>query len=205
MAFSGTQFLNSIADRGIPAQWGQFGAHMSADGSIVTHLVAAVKESRETGSAEAQEAALRLFDEKRHNLAAARNLIATQLSEYHASGRWAKLDAVVRAADVDELIKGMRVHFGLHPFPIALESVRFNFEYVRQHGFEEFYRMTDRYLVEIERLTEEGRVAFIAGEGGESFPPFWLYKLDMASVEVPTHCHICQNLITYAERALDKN
>ncbi|NHD18087.1 MULTISPECIES: hypothetical protein [unclassified Actinopolyspora] len=205
MTFSGTRFLDSIAEQGIPAKWGQFGAQMSADGAIVTHLVAAVKEAHETGSSEARDAALRLFDEKRDNLAAARQLIATQLTDYRESGRWARLDAVVRSADVDELVEGMRGHFGLHPFPIALESIRFNFEYVREHGFEEFYHMTDQYLAEIERLTEEGRAAFEAGEDGESFPPFWLYKLDMASVEVPTHCHICQNLITYAERALDES
>lgn len=205
MAPTGTQFLHGIAERGIPAQWREFGSRMSADGAIVTHLVSAVQEAYETGSAETRDAALRLFGEKRDNLAAARQLIATQLAEYHESGRWARLNAVARAASVEELIEGMRPHFGLHPYPIVLESVRFNFEYVREHGFEEFYRMTDRYLVEIERLTEEGRAAFIAGEDGESFPPFWLYTLDMASVEVPAHCHICQNLITYAERALDES
>ncbi len=195
--------MQDIAERGIPAKWGQFGTHMSADGAIVTHLVAAVKEAQETQSRESREAALRLFDEKRDNLASARQLIADQLVAYRESGRWALLDAAVRAADVNELIEGMRPHFGLHPYPIVLESVRFNFEYVREHGFEEFYRMTDRYLVEIERLTNEGRAEFEAGTAGESFPPFWLYKLDQASVEVPAHCHICQNLITYAERAVD--
>lgn len=195
--------MQDIAERGIPAKWGQFGTHMSADGAIVTHLVAAVKEAQETQSREAREAVLRLFDEKRDNLAAARKLIADQLVEYRESGRWARLDAVIRAADVDELIEGMREHFGLHPYPIVLASVRFNFEYVRDHGFEEFYRMTDRYLVEIERLTEEGRAEFEASRDSESFPPFWLYKLDQASVEVPAHCHICQNLITYAERGVD--
>lgn len=197
------QFMQDIAERGIPAKWGRFGTHMSAEGAIVTHLVAAVKEAQEIEGEQAREAALRLFDEKRDNLAAARKLIADQLVDYRASGRWAQLDAVVRAANVDELIEEMRPHFGLHPYPIVLESVRFNFEYVRAHGFEEFYRMTDRYLTEIERLTEEGRAEFEAGADSKSFPPFWLYKLDQASVEVPAHCHICQNLITYAERAAD--
>lgn len=107
---------------------------------------------------------------------------------------------MVRAANVDELIEGMRPHFGLHPYPIVLELVRFNFEYVREHGFEGFYRMTDRYLVEIERLTEDGRADFEVGAEAESFALFWLYKLDQASVEIPAHCHICRNLITYAER-----
>jgi hypothetical protein len=200
---TGTEFLEDIAQRGIPAEWRQFGMHMSKDGAIVTHLVEAVKEAYETGSAQAREAALRLFDEKRDNLAAARQLLADRLVEYRESGRWHRLNAAVRAADVDRLIDALRPHFGLHPYPVALESVRFNFKFVRENGFEEFYRMTDRYLAEIERLTDEGRSAFEADADGESFPPFWLYKLDMASVEVPTHCHICQNLITYAERAVE--
>ncbi|ASU77565.1 hypothetical protein CDG81_03725 [Actinopolyspora erythraea] len=62
--------------------------------------------------------------------------------------------------------------------------------------------MTDEYLSEIERLTSEARTAFEIEPLGESFPQFWLYKLDMASTEVPSHCHVCQNLITFAERAL---
>lgn len=195
--------MTEVAERGIPATWSQFGAHMSADGAIVTHLAAAVKEMHQTQSEQAREAVLRLFDEKRENLAAARKLIADQLVAYRASGRWAQLDAAVRAADVDEVIEEMRPHFGLHPYPIVLESTRFNFNYVREHGFEEFYRMTDRYLAEIARLTEKGRAEFEFGAGGENFPPFWLYTLEQASVEVPTHCHICQNVITYAERAAD--
>ncbi|SFE28270.1 hypothetical protein SAMN04487819_110135 [Actinopolyspora alba] len=203
MPLSGTQFLNGIAEHGIPPTWDEFGTYMSQDGALVTHLVAAVREVHNTGSDQARDATLRLFDEKRGNLAAARNLLADRIVAYRESGRWAELDAVVRSADVDQLIDSMRVHFGLHPFPIALESVRFNFEYVRQHGFEAFYRMTDEYLFEIERLTTEARTAFETEPIGESFPPFWLYKLDMVSTEVPSHCHICQNLITFAERALD--
>ncbi|WP_170837251.1 hypothetical protein [Actinopolyspora xinjiangensis] len=75
----------------------------------------------------------------------------------------------------------MRVHFGGHPFPIALESVRFDFEYVRQHGFEAFCRMADEYLSEVEHLTGEARTAFEIEPLGDGFPQFWLYELDMAS------------------------
>jgi hypothetical protein len=56
--------------------------------------------------------------------------------------------------------------------------------------------------VEIERLTEKGWEEFEAGQDGGSFPPFWLYSLDVASVDVPAYCHICENTITYAERAV---
>lgn len=100
---------------------------------------------------------------------------------------------------IDEL----RPHFGFHPFPIVLESFKFNINYIKENGFRAFYTMTDNYLVQIEELTRNGRASFEAGEGAEQFPPFWLFKLDLNSIEVPTHCDVCRIVITYAERALE--
>ncbi|MEY8043594.1 hypothetical protein AB8O55_29660 [Saccharopolyspora cebuensis] len=200
---TGAQFMQGIAERGIPDQWQRLGWVLAYDGAISTHLVRAVQEAHESGSAEARDAALRLFDEKQDNLAEARQFIASKLDEYDASERWAKLDAVIREVDVDQLVDELRPHFGFHPFPIVLESFKFNINYIREHGFRTFYTMTDAYLTEIEKMTREGRAAFEAREGEQHFPPFWLFKLDLNSIEVPTHCDICRLAITYAERALE--
>ena len=163
----------------------------------------AVREAHESGCAQTRDAALRLFDEKQENLAEARQFITDRLAEYDASGRWAKLDAVIQDVDTGRLVDELHPHFGFHPFPIVLESFKFNIGYIREHGFRAFYTMIDAYLVEIERLTREGRNSFEANENDGHFPPFWLFKLDLNSIEVPTHCDVCRLVITYAERALE--
>lgn len=203
MALTGTQFLQTISDKGIPDQWQRLGWVLAYDGAISTHIVRAVQEAYESGSDDARHAALRLFDEKRDNLAEARTFIASKLAEYDASGRWALLDEVVRSADIEQVMDELRPHFGFHPFPVVIESVRFNLGYIRDHGFRAFYVMTDEYVAQIESFTEAGRATFETDEPSETFPPFWLFKLDLNSIEVPTHCDVCRLVITYAERALE--
>src|SRR5690606_128890 len=159
---TGAQFMQGIAERGIPDQWQRLGWVLAYDGAISTHLVRAVQEAHESGSAGARDAALRLFDEKENNLAEARRFIASKLDEYDSSGRWAKLDAVIRDVDVDQLVDELRPHFGFHPFPLVLGSFKFSTNYIRENGFRSFYTMTDAYLVEIGKLTREGRESFEA-------------------------------------------
>lgn len=203
MTLTGTDFVQTIADHGIPGPWQRLGWVLAYDGAISTHLVRAVQEAYRIDSADARDAVHRLFDEKLDNLAEARGFIAIKLAEYDRDGRWQRLDNVIRAADIDQVIEDLRPHFGLHPFPIVLESVRFNFNYVREHGFRAFYTMTEEYLSGLVAATEQGRLSFDANEDAEAFPPFWLFKLDLNSIEVPVHCDVCRVVITYAERALD--
>lgn len=47
----GTQFLQGIAERGIPDQWQRLGWVLAYDGAISTHLVRAVREAHESGTA----------------------------------------------------------------------------------------------------------------------------------------------------------
>lgn len=202
MPQSGTQFLDGIAERGIPDHWQRLGWVLANDGAISTHLVRAVQEWHETGTPDARDAAFRLFDEKQENLAEARRFIASKLDEYDHSGRWALLDHVVKEVDADEIVNELRAHFGYHPYPIVLESFKFNLNYIREHGFRAFYTMTDDYIADIEQLTRDGREAFETNEPEQHFPPFWLFKLDLNSIEVPAHCDVCRLVITYAERAL---
>lgn len=194
------QFTTNVERYGIPPVWCEFGSRMSQVGALASALARAVAEAHAGVTPETKQAALRLFDEQDANLSEARGLLAEQLVRYRKNGRWDVLDAVVKAADIDAVIDTLRPHFGLHPYPVVVESTRFNFEYVQRHGFESFYRMTDDYLGKIEEITVNGRMQF-EGEVTEveQWPPFWLYKLEMASIEVPSHCHVCKNIITYAE------
>ncbi len=203
MALTGAQFVRGIADRGIPDQWQRLGWVLAYDGAISTHLVRAVQEAYRTGTADARDAAHRLFEEKLDNLAEARTFIQGKLAEYDANGKWARLDEVIKECDVDQVVDDLRPDFGLHPFPIVLESFRFNLQYVKEHGFRAFYTMTDEYVAKIEDLTRQSRDSFEAEYSAEHFPPNLLFKLDLNSIEVPDHCDVCRLAITYAERLLE--
>ena len=48
--------------------------------------------------------------------------------------------------DPDEAIGALAADFALHPLPIVVESLRFNFRYVLDHGYRAFYQMTADYL-----------------------------------------------------------
>lgn len=194
------QFTTDVERYGMLPVWREFGSRMSQVGALASTLARTVAEAHANTTPETRQAALRLFDEQEANLSEARGLLAEQLVRYRSNGRWKVLDAVVKAADIDAVIDTLRPHFGLHPYPVVLESTRFNFEYVQQQGFEAFYRMTDDYLSKIEDIAANGRAQF-EGEVTEveQWPPFWLYKLEMAGIEVPSHCHVCENIITYAE------
>lgn len=87
MGTTGAQFIQGVAERGIPDQWQRLGWVLAYDGAISTHLVRAVQETHDSDSAEARELVFRLFDEKLDNLAEARDLLARKLAEYDSSGK----------------------------------------------------------------------------------------------------------------------
>ncbi len=107
------------------------------------------------------------------------------MAEHDNTGKWVRLDTVVRQANVEQFIEELRPHFGFHPFPIVLESFRFNINYIKDNGFRSFYRMTDDYLAHIEGLTRSGRASFEAREGTEHFPPFWLFNSTSTASRFP--------------------
>jgi hypothetical protein len=195
--------VDLIKQRGVPERWQRLGWLLSKVGALSTHLVEAAQEAHESRSAEAQELVNRLFDEQVAALTDARVLLADSVQEYEAAGRWQQLDRAFALIDVDEIISSMRGHFGLHPAPLVLESVKFNLTFAQEHGFRAFYEMTAEYLRRVAEVLSDGRTQSERSDMEGPFPSWALFHLDLTAIEVPLHCDVCRMAITIAEYACE--
>lgn len=195
--------VDLIEQRGVPERWQRLGWLLSRVGALSTHLVEAAQEAHETGGAEARELVGRLFDEQAAALTYARALLTQSTEEYEVAGRWQQLDRAFASVAVGEIIDSLRPHFGLHPAPLVLESVRFNLTYAQEHGFKAFYEMTAEYLERVAQVLTRGRAQFERSGKDGPFPSWALFHLDLTAIEVPLHCDVCRMAITIAEYACD--
>ncbi|WP_202124358.1 hypothetical protein [Actinomadura physcomitrii] len=83
-----------------------------------------------------------------------------------------------------------------HPFPIALESLRFNWGYMKEHGVRAFYEMTARYVSDLADSNTRWREAFEAERATGVIDRITTVEADLVSEEAPMHCDICQKTIT---------
>src|SRR6266540_4552380 len=87
---------------------------------------------------------------------------------------------------------------------IVVESLRFNFRYVLEHGYRAFYQMTAEYLAKLAELLAAARQRLLAMDlSSVPFPPWELFTLDLNMIEVPAHCDSCRVVASYGEYALD--
>jgi len=116
-----------------------------------------------------------------------------------------QLDHAISGMDADEVMGALATHFTLHPFPIVVESLRFNFRYVLEHGYRAFYQMTAEYLAKLAELLAAARQRLLAMDlSSVPFPPWELFTLDLNMIEVPAHCDSCRVVASYGEYALDQ-
>lgn len=184
--------IGLIMERGIPHPWQTFGMMLSKDGSLSTQIVAAIYEMRESKEETAQTRALHLFDEKMKNLQTARSFLKKVTCEYDRENTWEALTETLRDTDVAEILQLLEKDFALHPFPVILESLKFNWQYMRDHGVREFYVMTDGYLEKMEQVTATAKDAFEEEIQTKMVEPYWLIRTDLLSIETPTHCDVCR-------------
>ncbi|KYK29824.1 MAG: hypothetical protein HXS48_10790 [Theionarchaea archaeon] len=196
MNSQGQRLINKIAQKGIPDTWQRFGHMLSRDSAISTFIVEAVEEARRERTPESQEKVFTLFERKLKNLAEARNLISNVLPEYDAAHTWENLDAALSRLDTESLIEVLEKDFGLHPYPVVLESLKANWKYMRENGVRAFYEMTDEYLAKVEQITINARTSFQDEIRTGSTEPYWLIHVDLVSIEVPCHCDTCRITIT---------
>lgn len=192
----GQKIIALVKQQGFPAPWQNFGSRLSKDGSLSTSIVEKVFESRRKGTSESQEKVRSLFNQKLDNLTEARDLLKILMAEYDSTNTWEKLDATIKSLEIHSLVDALQEDFGFHPFPIVLESLKFNWGYMKDNGVRSFYEMTNDYLTKIETLTQDAKKAYQKEVETGSVEPYWLFQMDLASIEVPTHCDVCRMSIT---------
>lgn len=98
--------------------------------------------------------------------------------------------------NIDEVIDFLRSDFALYPYPVVLESLRFNWKYMKENGIRQFYIMTQEYLEKVKGVTQEAKSAFGDEVMTKLSKPYWLLRSDLISIEVPMHCDVCRVTIS---------
>ena len=187
-----TLVLDDIDATGIPAPWQDFGQALSRHGAISTSIVQAVADFRETPNEENANLVTSLYGKLFHNLDEAISIIEKTMLEFDGNGTWRELDNTLKAMDMTEMYQALSPALARHPFPVVLESLKFNWRYMSENGTRAFYTMTIDYLERIKQNATEAANLFALEVDGGTRSHAWLILDDLRNIEVPTHCDVCR-------------
>lgn len=192
----GDQIFAVMAERGFPDPWLSFGDSLCNESALSTELKRAIETARKSDTASNLFAVEAAFTAKKANLQHAAQLLAQVTSDYDASGEWESLDRKVTRLEIEDVAENWARVVGLHPYPIVVESLRFNWRYMQAHGVRGFYEMTADYVAALISNTDRWEAAWHTER--ESGVPDRLTGIacDLASIEAPMHCDVCKKTIT---------
>ena len=188
--------IQNIKKNGIADPWQKFGMLLSNDGAVSTILVREIFTGRKNAYANLKEIH-RLFADKQENLQEAKSLLSDIMAKYDSDGIWHELDLSIKELDIEEALGTLQEDFGQHPFPIVLNSLKFNWNFMKEKGVREFYVMTQDYLDKLVEVTNDGLLRFNKELQQNQIEPYWLLKMDLNSIETPCHCDVCRLTISY--------
>lgn len=192
------EIVSVIKEKGIPIQWQEFGMKLSMDGALsteITNKIITYRKNKNHSEALIKEIT-KLFQAKIENLVMAQQLLQNTIAEYDKQSIWSELDDQMFTVNFDEVIDFLRSDFALHPYPVVLESLRFNWKYMKENGVRQFYIMTQEYLEKVKSITKEAKSAFGDEVMTKLSKPYWLLRSDLISIEVPMHCDTCRITIS---------
>ncbi len=77
-----------------------------------------------------------------------------------------------------------------------MESLRFNWGYMKEHGVRAFYEMTRGYLADLLANTERWHSAWEDKVRIGVVDRLTTIECDLASIEAPMHCDVCKKTIS---------
>lgn len=181
-----------INQKGIPVQWQEFGMRLSTDAAISTEIVNKIMNYRTSRDSKLVDDIFSAFDRKLNNLRDAQKLLKENMDDYDAKRIWNELDAQIDTLDINDIVMLLWEDFAIHPFPVVLESLKFNWNYMKENGVRKFYSMTADYLQKMEMVTQEAKKKFDEETKNGVAKPYWLLRSDLLSMEVPMHCDVCR-------------
>jgi len=191
-----SSIIQTIKEKGIPVQWQEFGMKLSLDAAISTKIVERIMKYRTSKDSRLVKEILKEYNKKIENLREAQKLLKENIHDYDANGIWKDLDVQIKMINIDEIISLLKKDFAIHPFPVVLESLKFNWNYMKENGVRSFYLMTANYLHEIEVITQKAKDKFEEEFRIGIVAPYWLLHSDLLSMEVPMHCDVCRITIS---------
>jgi hypothetical protein len=118
------------------------------------------------------------------------------LADYDASGMWSTLDERAARLDVADVLETWARTQALHPFPVVLRSLEFNWGYMKAHGVRAFYEMTRGYVSRLQDNTARRHEAWDRETATGVVDRITSIECDLASIEAPMHCDVCKKTIT---------
>ncbi|MFJ2112961.1 hypothetical protein ACIOEX_13910 [Streptomyces sp. NPDC087850] len=196
MRTQGDRIFQITAEQGFPDPWLSFGDSLCDEAALSTELTRAISTARKGPSGEAGAEVSRIFDAKQANLRRCAGILDQVLGDYDASGMWDVLDERAVRLDVQDVLETWGRTQALHPFPVVLKSLEFNWGYMKEHGVRAFYEMTRGYVSRLQENTERWHDAWIIEAETGVLDRITSIECDLASIEAPMHCDVCKKTIT---------
>lgn len=196
MGTQGDRIFQITAERGFPDPWLSFGDSLCDEAALSTELTRAISKARKEPTAEARTEVTRVFQAKKANLRRCAGILDQVLGDYDASGMWTVLDERAGRLDVADVLETWGRTQALHPFPVVLKSLEFNWGYMKEHGVRAFYEMTRGYVSRLQQNTERWHDAWRGEAATGVVDRITSIECDLASIEAPMHCDVCKKTIT---------
>ncbi|MFZ4233788.1 hypothetical protein ACOZGD_01190 [Streptomyces murinus] len=196
MGQQGDRIFAVTAERGFPDPWLSFGDSLCSESALSTELKHAIGTARKEDTAGNLFAVEAAFTAKKDNLRHSERLLSQVLSDYDVSGEWEHLDEKAGRLDIEDVAENWGRVVGLHPYPVVVESLRFNWRYMKTHGVRGFYEMTTGYVAALIANTERWEAAWAEERKTGVIDRLTTIECDLASIEAPMHCDVCKKTIT---------
>lgn len=196
MGKQGDRILEVTAERGFPDPWRSFGQALCEEAAHSTALTRAIADVRKNGTEENHAEVERIFADKAANLQHCAAIIDQVVSDFDDTGQWNELDNKVARLDIPDVLESWGRSQSLHPFPVVLKSLEYNWTYMKEHGVRGFYQMTRGYITRLQENTTRWRTAWATEVNTGIVDRMTSIECDLASVEAPMHCDVCEKTIT---------
>ncbi|WP_405644585.1 hypothetical protein [Streptomyces uncialis] len=196
MGTQGDRIFEVTSERGFPDPWLSFGDSLCDEAAISTELTRAITNARKEPADGPRREVARVFTAKKANLRRCVGILDQVLSDYDESGMWGVLDERAAKLNVQDVLETWGRTQALHPFPVVLRSLEFNWGYMKEHGVRAFYEMTRIYASRLQENTERWHVAWRGEVSTGVVDRITSIECDLASIEAPMHCDVCKKTIT---------
>ncbi|AKH83969.1 hypothetical protein AA958_19270 [Streptomyces sp. CNQ-509] len=196
MGQQGERIFRLTAEQGFPDPWLSFGDSLCDEAALSTELTRAISTARKEPADERRAEVDRVFAAKKANLIRCAGILDQVLGDYDQSGMWDMLDARASRLDIPDVLETWAHTQALHPFPVVLKSLEFNWGYMKEHGVRAFYEMTREYISRLQENTDRWLTAWAAEVTTGEVDRITAIECDLASIEAPMHCDVCKKTIT---------
>ncbi|GLF95914.1 hypothetical protein [Streptomyces yaizuensis] len=196
MGTQGDRIFRITAERGFPDPWLSFGDSLCDEAALSTELTRAIGRARKEPAAGTRAEVTRVFVAKEANLRHCAGILEQVIGDYDASGMWGVLDERVGRLDIADVLETWGRTQALHPFPVVLKSLEFNWGYMKECGVRAFYEMTRGYVARLQENTGRWHAAWDGEVETGVVDRITSIECDLASIEAPMHCDVCKKTIT---------